>query len=756
MHFFNKTLSGQSQRFKDAAIERCQNKAPNTTKSANVSEAFFAIYKDEPLMKRLALSWAYALKKEPVYLFDNELLVGQHYRGEAGAAGYSRDKQWGDNDGFPEYFFRLKKEIPEVFPILGYESADAEITPNSWMDTSYARYVCSPGHIGWHWDWILSSGVTGLFKRIENAFPNVDAKGQQVLEAMKISLQGLLDMNSEHVKALEAKCCNSNKESITSLKEKIEICKQVPLHGARNFREAVQAFHISYLATMFENPYGGNGPGRLDYYLWPYLEKDLKSGKETLESARLLIDELFIRFHERYKWGCDGAVETIVVAGSHPDGSSAANPLSKIIVESIVALNITHPAVYIRIPGSPPQWLIDLAVADLLEGNNRAQILNDEAIVEAMMLDGHINKEDAYMYMCGGCMEISPHGKNGDLLFTGFFNIGKVLEYVLTGGECLINQKKMMKHLEKNLSDFTTFDELYNSFIMELKRCLQVTFKKMDICSEYWSKYRPSFLVSSQVEDCIKRGRIINDGGAVYEDFGQTPLGIPNVGDALYAIKKAVFDEKFISGVELLDILRKNFEGHDILRQRLSAIPKFGQGDTNADAITNNILTDLCNIYAAHTNRLGGKVKPMIMTFHMSPIIGDTLGATADGRLSGKPIAHGVTPQSNSMHKGITTAMLSATNLDLKLFSGGASHMWDLDRSFATPEITETLVKTFFKLGGQMFQGNKIDTEILKKARENPDEYKNFIVRVGGFSAKFTALSEATQDELINRIKHQK
>jgi pyruvate-formate lyase len=749
---YDNALRPRSARFMEASKRRVERDVPSpkdSVKRWNIGKACFEIYQDEPsMMKRLAWSWAYALAHEPIHMEDDDFLVGQIYF--APTINRQEEPRWAEFDYGPRYDERIKKDLPEIFPILGYERPGAELSSQSWISPYYGG---STGHIGWHWDWIVKDGVEGMFERLDAAMPNVDARGREVLEAMRISLQGLLDMNAAHRQVLEARLASAG-DAKAVLAEKLEICRQVPLRGARNFREAVQAYHISYLATWFEN--GGNGAGRLDYHLWPYLERDLASGKETLESARLLVDELFVRIHERYLWSMEGAVETIVVAGSHPDGSSAANPLSKIMVESIGSLQLGHPAVYIRLPEKAPEWLLELASAHLVQGHNLGQVNNDKTVVEAMTRDGHVAREHAYMYMCGGCMEASPQGMNGDLNFADFFSVAKVLEYVLTGGVCMMSGKRLFPHLKKTLADYACFEELYTAFRLELERCLLVSFKKIDISAECMRQYRLSTMLSCQIEDCIARGRIINDGGAVYEDYGSAPLGMPNAGDTLHAIKAAVFNGRFVSGDELLEVLARNFEGNEALRRRLLALPKFGQGNLEADAMVKRVVDDVCAVFESYTNVCGGKIRPMIMTSGLAPVFGARLGATADGRLAGTPIAHGITPGSSAMTEGITTAMNSAVRLPLERFSGGASHMWDLDPQFATPEVVDGLLRTFFTAGGQMFQGNMTDVEVLRKAQGKPEDYPNLMVRVGGYSDKFTKLGRASQDELINRIRHRR
>lgn len=739
-----RTLPARSRAFLEAARKRVAADL-QSPKTANWQRAFFELYRDLPLRERQARATAYMIEQEPVCLLPDELLVGMIYESCPGAGspdvgGWRRDGA-NELDAVHCIQSRLRAELPELFELAG--DADSWISPVS----------CSPGHIGWHWDWMVAAGVEGVFARIDAALPQADRTGREVLAAMRICLEAMLAWNERHAAALAAALAvSADPAERTALQTKLDICRRVPRQGARNFREAVQAFHFSYLVTIFENSHGGNGPGRLDYFLWPYLRRDLAEGVETLASARELIDELFVRFHERMRFTADGHVETILVGGSDREGRSAFTPLSRIMIESIAALGISHPSVYIRLPEEGDEAALHLAAEDLVDGGNRAQVISDRAVVAALVRAG-IPAEDARMYMCGGCMEISPMGMNSDLLFTGFFNIPKVLELVLTGGECL-NTGRRILGLERDLTGYVDFASLYAAFERELARILTLTFRRMDVVGEEWARLRPRFLVSSQVDDCIVRGRGIHDGGARYEDYGSTPLGIPNAGDALYALERAVFEERFVTAADLLAALRADFVGHETLRKRLLALPKFGQGHGAADAMANRVTDSVCAIYEGYTNRLGGRVKPMIMTFRMAAPTGKALGASPDGRRARAPIAQGLTPQSQAMTRGLSTAMLSANSLDLERFSGGAATMWDLDPALAEVERVKQILAAFAATGGQMFQGNTTDVAELRRAQENPDQYANLLVRVGGFSARFVALSRGEQDDVIARFRH--
>ena len=732
------TLSDKTQNFYNSACERLKD-LPRLQFTDNYCNAYFEQYSHEPLRKRQALSFAYALLKEPVNVRSKDYLTGQIYL-EFPSEYCCRWEEFNDNERTLEI---MQTELPEL-------CKPEFVAEDTWIADLYV----GRGHIGWHWEWIVNNGTNALLDKIEKSFQTQDAKGKEFLEGMKICIEAVNAWADLHVDELNKLLSQTNVETEKmKLEKQIEICSRVPRFGATNFREAVQAFHFSYSIGMLENPYGGNGPGRLDYHLWPYLEKDLATGIETESSAREIIDELFIRIHERLHFVRDGHVEAIVIAGTSPDGNSSYNPLSKIMVESITALEMTHPSLYIRMPDNPEEELLELAANYLRNGSNRCQILNDKSIINALTEKG-VTYEDAIMYMCGGCMEVSSQGTNGDMLFTNFFNTPKMLELFVNGGTCLVTGKKMLPELHTDLSSFSSFDEFYSSFMSELERVMHLWFKRIDICVKQRAKLKPSFYISAQIDDCIQKGRGINDGGARYEDYGATPLAIPNMGDCLYAIKQAVFEEKFISAKELLKALQNNFAGNEVLRLRLQKLPKFGQGNKEADNMVSNVLNDVCEIFGSYTNVLGGKVRPMIMTFTLAARAGKALGASPDGRPSGLPIAHGLTPQSTSMTYGLSTAMNSANSICLKEVWGGATSMWDIDKKFATTDNLKAIIKTFLDQGGQIYQGNTTDVIELLEAQKAPEKYPHLIVRVGGYSGRFVTLHEDLQNDVINRYRH--
>lgn len=676
--------------------------------------------------EKIARSTAAAIENQKIYIETFDRLIGRVF--------LFKDKPVNEKDPDFDHITEARKRIFEEIE----DYAEFAEFPQVVGDNHY-----SGGHMSWNWNAILKYGTSGLKKQCEEGLKRKkDKESQEYYKGVIILLTALENWNDKHIEKLRE----------MGMEEQAKICEKVPRYPAESFYEAVQSFYMQYIVVMRENPGGGNSPGRLDYYLWPYLEKDLKEKRCTLEEARELIDELFIRINERI-WNLDVWVETIVVGGSHSNGTSSVNPLSYMMIESSKELKIIHPAVYARIPENGPDEWIDFCSEYLITGDNRAQLLYDKTIIKALCENG-VPYEDAVEYYCGGCMEIGIQGKTNDYLFNAWHNMPKMVELAVTKGLSLSDGRHLKAYRSKGLENYQSFDEFYDDFIKEVKRILNMFFKAQDIYSEVAEKAYPRYLLTSMIDDCIKNARGIHSGGVRYPDYGSLPIGLPDAADYLFAIKKAVYDDKICTARELIAALKANFEGYESLRNQLIKIPKFGQENAEADTFANKYFSDVSDIYTSYITRFGGKGKMVIFTFEWSAAAGEDMGATASGSLARRSVAHGVTPHSASMTKGITSAINSCTSIDFTKFNGGASTMWDFDSSWIKPNIIRGLFMTFFEKGGQIFQGNATDVKELIAAQENPELYPNLMVRVGGFSARFTRLGKNVQTEIINRIRH--
>ncbi|MBQ2252329.1 MAG: hypothetical protein II329_05100 [Clostridia bacterium] len=690
----------------------------------DMHKAATEMYADLPTWEKIARATAYAIVNTDVIIEPFDKIIGRvYYANEAPIERFDPDFDYGR---------MMWEQANEKIPDYG----------------EYMRYnmvlTSAPGHIAWDWNRILRHGTVDIRERCEKGLVRYagDEKAEEFFNGALIMLDALEAWNDKHVARLEE----------LGMTEEAEICRRVPKYPARNFREAVQSFFMEYIVVMMENPHGGNSPGRLDYYLWPFLEQDLKNGTCTLEEAQDLVEELLLRIDERIHtidtWG-----ETVVLGGSHPNGTSAVNPLSYMVVEGFMKYDITHPNVYCRLPKDCPQEFIDLSAKYLKDGQNRAQILNDESIMNALSKNG-VAEDDAFNYYCGGCMEVGVQNATSDLLFAGWHNIAKVVELCITGGKSLTDGYVIQNRKYKSLFDFDNFEDFYKYFVSESDYLLGISMQFEDFASEAMDTARPAYLVSTMINDCILRGRAMHAGGARYHDYGASVIGIPNATDALYAVKRAIFDDKICTKEELLAALEANFEGHETLRKKLIALPKYGQEHEEVDMLAKRITTDLVQTYRNYTNRFKGNGKFVVLTFVWAPEAGAELGASPDGRLAGVPVAQSVTPQAASMTKGVTAAINSCATQPYELFAGGVSSMWDIDPNWASEEVIRGLFTSYFEQGGQMFQGNTTDVEDLIKAQQNPEAYPHLIVRVGGYSARFVWLHKGCQDDVIERYRH--
>ena len=697
---------------------------PRNTFNKDLHSSALTIYKDLPRWEKQARAMAYAIVNQEVYIEPYDKIIGRvYYFNEIPAEQLDPDFDFNQQPKI-----NTAKNDPEYAELCRYQLA------------TYG----APGHIAWDWNAMLRRGTEGMRERCNAGLLRYkgDEEAEHFYKGVLILIEALEAWNDKHVEKLIE----------MGMTEEAEICKRVPRYPARSFREALQCFFMQFIIVMKENPYGGNSPGRLDYYLWPYLEADIKKGIITIEEAEELCEELFVRIDERLyhrdTWG-----ESVVLGGCHPNGTSAVNPLTYAMLRAYMKYDIIHPLVYGRVPNDPPKEYVELLSDYVINGRNRAQIISDDAAIKALVKNG-VTETDAADYYCGGCMELGIQGRTSDFLFTGYQNIAKMLELCITGGYCL-KEKKYLDYLKTApITEFDTFEAFYASFISEVERMLVRNLKYQDMLSEHVEKKRPGYLISSMVDDCLAKGRNMHGGGARYHDYGSALVAVPNAADSLTAIKKAIYDEKFCTASELLEALKANFEGYEELHAKLLAIPKYGQENKEADDMASRLTVDLNRIYGSYVNRFGGNGKLVMLTFVWAPVAGGILGATPDGRKAGVPVAHSMTPQSMAMTKGITAAINSCTSLPFELFSGGASTMWDLDHTFATSEVVSSLFMTFFEQGGQIFQGNMTDVEELKKALQAPDQYKHLIVRVGGYSARFVTLNRALQEEIINRMRH--
>jgi formate C-acetyltransferase len=325
---------------------------PRNTFNRDLHYAALNIYKDLPVWEKQARAMAYAIKNQEIYIEPYDKIIGRvYYYNEIKAEAYDSDFDFNQQPRA-----NAEKNDPEYAELCHYQLA------------TYG----APGHITWDWNALLRRGTEGLREKCLIGLQRHlgDEEAEHFYNGVLIVLEALEAWNDKHVEKLIE----------MGMTEEAEMCKRVPRYPARSFREAVQSFFMQFIVIMKENPYGGNSPGRLDYYLWPYLEADLEKGIITTEEAEELCEELFVRIDERLyhndRWG-----ESVVLGGCHSNGTSAVNPLTYAMIRAYMKHDIIHPLLYGRIPNDPPKEYIDLLTDYVINGKNRAQLISDNAAI---------------------------------------------------------------------------------------------------------------------------------------------------------------------------------------------------------------------------------------------------------------------------------------------------------------------------------------------------------------------------------------
>ena len=703
----------------------------------NTRYAYEELFQDMPMWERTARTTAWAFDQQPVMLDDDDVVVGRYNLNIYDPAS--------SPDEHPRRFFTDGSYLYDVAfeQLLSYIHENCPEVRSDFLENGIHGNAFWNGHESHSFQKILRLGWQGLRDLAERMLTQTrQEKKAEFYKGLIIVIDSLIRYNDRYVEELERR----------GMHQQAEICRQVPRYPARNFREAVQCVNMVYF-TVTQEASGTYGPGWLDYYLWPYLEKDLKEGTITEQEAFDLCGYLLLQMDRRIRLN-EEMNDTVVLGGSHPNGTPAINPLTYMFAEAAIQLDITCLLVYLKMPENATEEFLRFAAEFLIRGRNRGQILNDKSIAGSLEYRG-VPYEEALSYTTNGCMEVSCSQANSDMLLAGWHNMPKFVELAVTGNYCLVNKKTYSSTRFKGLEQFTDFESFYQDFLSESTRILHQYFDCIDIWSSYSAIYRPTYYASSMMNDCMLRGRNMHDGGTRYHDYGSSPVGLATAADDLFSLKKAVFDEKICTAAELIDALKCNFEGYEVLRLRLKSIPKYGQDNEEADAFARRYINDICQIYESYENRLGGSVKPVVFTFVWAGLCGEHLGAQPNGNFAGTPVSQGTTPDSPSMSCGATAAISSNCKMPMQRFTGGGSSMWDFDRNWINSDSMEGFLKAFLDMGGQMFQGNSSsDPEELKKAQKDPASYTHLIVRVGGFSAHFVDLAKNVQDDIIARCRH--
>jgi pyruvate formate-lyase/glycerol dehydratase family glycyl radical enzyme len=542
-----------------------------------------------------------------------------------------------------------------------------------------------------------------------------------------------------------------------------ERCDRVPFEPPRDFREAVQAVWFTEAAAVLAHGMTGIfATGRLDQTLWPWYERDRAQGRISRAEAQELLQELLVKLSSNLQLlpivgkatgselGADSMAVT--VGGVGRDGREATNELSEIFLEAVAAVRGLGNTFSIRVSeGSSDDWL--RRTAEVFAATSGPGIFCDEQVIDALHRSG-CAIEDARDYAVIGCVEPTPDGNTFGCTSGNDLSLVGALEMALLRGHLRIMGRRVGPDTGDPRS-FTTFDQLLEAFQRQVVFMIDTVAEGVRVKDRVYAEGFHNPYVSMTLDGCLDSARDMTCGGARYDFASISARGLGTTADSLAALQAAVFDRGQFTMAEVLHALARNFDGHEPMRQYLhNRTPKYGNDDAAADAIATTVASHFCGeVSSRRCDR--GPYRPGFFSYGMHVLEGTLLGATPDGRRSGDPISNSLSPTNGVERNGPTGVMNSVARLDAGLISNGYSlNVKMLPSMLDTPQRRDrfaALIRGYFDQGGMEVQFNVVDDATLRDAQAHPDRYRDLVVRVSGYSAFFTDLGPAIQNEIISR-----
>jgi len=590
---------------------------------------------------------------------------------------------------------------------------------------------------------------------------------REELKAMEIAADAIILFAERHAEKLTTLAEEESDPARTKeLKAMADICRKVPARAPESFWEALQYYWFVHLGVITElNTWDSFNPGRLDQHLHPFYKKELEAGTLTTERARELLQSFWVKFNNQPappKVGITAQESNtytdfclINLGGLTEDGEDAANEMTYLILDVVEEMRLLQPSSMVQISKKNPDRMVKRALKIIKTGYGQPSLFNTDAIIQEMLRQGK-SIQDARNGGASGCVETGAFGKESYIL-TGYFNLPKVMEITLSNGTDP-RTGKQIGIKSGNPNDFKSFDDFFAAFESQLEYFIDVKIKGNRIIERLWAEYLPAPFMSILIDDCIKTGRDYNDGGARYNSSYIQGVGLGSITDSMTAIMYHVFDQKTLTMKQLLDALAANFKGAEELQDTLvNDTPKYGNDDDYADSILRRIFEAYFAVVDGRPNTKGGHYRINLLPTTCHVYFGSVIGATPDGRLAQCPLSEGISPVQGADRHGPTSVLKSAAKID-HLRTGGTL----LNQKF-TPQVLEDedgieklmhLIRSYFKMDGHHIQFNVVTAETLRQAQKEPDQYKDLIVRVAGYSDYFVDLGKDLQDEIIRRTEH--
>jgi len=590
---------------------------------------------------------------------------------------------------------------------------------------------------------------------------------EEELRAMAVCCRALIRFADRHAEAAEALAsAEADPQRRSELLRIAEVCRHVPAHAPRDFWEALQMYWFVHLGVVTElNTWDSFNPGHLDQHLEPFYCQGLTDGTLTREQAKELLECLWVKFNNQPappKVGVTAAESgtytdfaNINNGGLRVDGTDGVNEVTYLLLDVIDEMHLLQPSSNIQLSTQSPDLFLRRACDIIRQGWGQPSVFNADMVVEELVRQGK-SVEDARQGGTSGCVETGAFGKEAYIL-TGYLNLVKVLEITLNDGFDPRTGKQLGPHTGDPRT-FTTFDELFAAFRAQMQHFVDIKIRGNNVIEQLYATQMPAPFLSVVIDDCIANGRDYNAGGPRYNTTYIMGTGTGTLTDSLSAIKRHVFDDGTLTWDALLGALATDFEGCEETRQLLlNRTPRFGNDDDAADDLMRRHFDLFFDLIEGRPNTKGGEYHVNYLSTTCHVYFGEVTGATPDGRHAWQPLSDGVSPVQGAARNGPTAVIRSLAKMDHSRTGGTL-----LNLKF-TPRLLEgdtglerlaQLIRSYFQLGGHHVQFNVITADALRAAQEHPEQHRDLIVRVAGYSDFFCDLTRALQDEIIARTEH--
>ncbi|MBN1352179.1 hypothetical protein JXJ21_22465 [candidate division KSB1 bacterium] len=599
------------------------------------------------------------------------------------------------------------------------------------------------GHCELFLEDIMRVGIDGVSRKIHDLMRHSKNQERDTYRSFLYALDGLSTMVRNAANCACESLPNQSPERQIELNAIVDSCNRIAHHPPESFRDAIQLLWLVLFGVQYGESVGLVGPGHLDRVLYPYFQRDIESGRLTRERALLLIESLYLLLNEFIP---DGLAIPVMVGGRDSQGEDVTNELSYLCLEALRRTKLIYPTVGICWHEGTPNDLVMLAIDLIVRGYPNPAFFGDD-IIQTGLKNLGVPPAEACNYINSTCVEITPVGASNVWVASTYYNLCGIL----------------LEHIKTQLDEPAgTFENFKHGFRKRLFEQIENEVAGQNRCRLERQQYGRKPLQSVFTRDCIARGKDIDDGGAIYNWVECSFVGLANLADSLHTINEEIFARKNMSFAEMHAILERNFEGYEKVRRRfLNGYPKYGQGNKAVDAL----IAETVDAISAECKRFkmapdDSHYVPGAFVWIMHEQLGRRTGATPDGRKAGFPFADGAGPAQGRESQGPTTAILSTTSWKHHPFIGGIAFNMKFNTSiFNSPASIarlRDLIITFLRRGGFEVQINVVDAGTLRKARKNPEQYHDLVVRIGGYTDFYTRLSTEMQEEILLRTEYDK